>query len=291
MRLGWFGLGSGRLADAAGVAELAVAAEDAGYESVWVGEHPVLIDPHEPPSPLPSTTPLLDPVPVLTYAAAVTTRVRLGTGILILPLRNPVILAKQLASLDVLSGGRVLCGIGVGYVPGEYAAVGVPWDDRGQRTDDHVDALRALWRDDPPRLDAATVAFDGIQCRPRPLQPGGVPILMSGMSRPARRRAVLRGDGWYGFFLDLERTAAAVAELAELEAHHGRPAGLGPLEITITPPPGPLTRDDVARYADLGVTRLVLMREFADMGGEPDAASRQQIVDDLRRQADVLGPG
>jgi alkanesulfonate monooxygenase SsuD/methylene tetrahydromethanopterin reductase-like flavin-dependent oxidoreductase (luciferase family) len=144
MKVGWFGIGSGAVADAEGVAELARAAEDLGYDSVWVGEHPVLIDPQAPPSPLPPTSEMLDPVPTLAYAAARTERIRLGTGIVILPLRNPLILAKQLASLDVLTGGRLIVGIGVGYVPGEYEAIGAPFHVRGRVADEYIDAMRSV---------------------------------------------------------------------------------------------------------------------------------------------------
>src|ERR1700759_2426497 len=95
--IGWFGVGSGALADAEGVAEVARTAEELGYDSIWVGEHPVLIDPHAPPSPLPPESELMDPSPVLPYAAAVTSRIKLGTGVVLLPMRNPVTLAKELA--------------------------------------------------------------------------------------------------------------------------------------------------------------------------------------------------
>src|ERR1700704_474173 len=136
MDIGWFGIGSGAYSDADAGAEIAEAAEALGFQSVWVGGLPALIAPHEAPPPLPPRSELLDPIPVLAYAAARTTRIKLGTGIVILPLRNPVILAKELASVDVLSRGRLLVGIGVGYVPGEYDAVGVPFGTRGRRADE-----------------------------------------------------------------------------------------------------------------------------------------------------------
>ena len=149
----------------------------------------MLIDPHAPPSPLPPHTDLLDPVPVLAFAAARTRRIRIGTGIVILPLRNPVTLAKELASIDVLSGGRLDVGIGVGYVPGEYAAMGIDFHTRGRRADECIGALRSLWHDDQPSFHGEFVSFDGIQCRPQPVQPR-LPIHASGMSTAARRRAV-----------------------------------------------------------------------------------------------------
>src|SRR6478736_4025810 len=214
--IGWFGFGSGVLADAEGVADVARAAEELGYDSVWVGEHPVLIDPHEPPSPLPSHSELMDPVAVLAYAAAVTSRIKLGTGIIILPLRSPVILAKELATIDVLSRGRLEVGIGVGYVPGEYDAIGVPFHTRGRIADEWIDALRTLWLDDQPELRGQFASFGGIQCRPQPHRPGGPPIIGTGMATAARRRCVARCDGWYGFYLDLDNTKAAIDELESL---------------------------------------------------------------------------
>src|SRR6478736_1111155 len=174
--IGWFGVGSGALADAEGIVAVAQTAESLGFDSIWVGEHPVLIDPQAPPSPLPATSEMLDPIPTLAYVAGRTERIRLGTGIVILPLRNPLILAKELASLDVLSRGRLLVGIGVGYVPGEYEAIGVPFGTRGVRADEYIDAMRSVWHADKPRSDDATVAFSGIQSRPRPLQAQGPPI-------------------------------------------------------------------------------------------------------------------
>jgi probable F420-dependent oxidoreductase len=286
--IGWFGVGSGALADPEGVASVAQTAESLGFESIWVGEHPVLIDPQAPPSPLPSRSELMDPVPVLAYAAACTSRIQLGTGIVILPLRNPVILAKELATVDVLSRGRLLVGIGVGYVPGEYDAIGVPFHTRGRRADEWIDALRSLWRDDAPRLRGEFASFEGIQCRPQPHRPGGPPILASGMSTAARRRAVARCDGWYGFFQDLEATRAAMAELDRLAREVDRPAALGALEITVTPPPGPIDADAVRRYEDLGVDRLVLVPDFGDMAGGPDAARRGKFLDEMKACAERL---
>jgi probable F420-dependent oxidoreductase len=210
--IGWFGVGSGALADAEGVAAAAQPAEALGFDSIWVGEHPVLIDPHKPPSPLPPRSEMMDPVPVLAYAAAATSRIQLGTGIVIMPLRNPVILAKQLATVDVLSRGRLLVGIGVGYVPGEYAAIGVPFATRGRRADEWIDALRTLWRDDEPRFEGEFGSFGGIQCRPQPYRPAARRSWPAGCRRgppagggPLRRLVrVLQ---------DLDHTGTPLAEL------------------------------------------------------------------------------
>ena len=142
---------------------------------------------------------------------------------MILPLRNPVTLAKELATIDVLSRGRLIVGIGVGYVPGEYEALGVPFNTRGRRADEYVDALRMLWGDEQPSFHGDFVSFDGIQCRPQPVQRPGPPIHASGMSTAARRRAVCAREGWYGFFLDVDQTGEAVDELAA-PAQGRRPA-------------------------------------------------------------------
>jgi probable F420-dependent oxidoreductase len=290
MRFGWFGFGSGALADADGMGEVAVAAERLGFESLWVGEHPVLIDPHEPPSPLPSRSEMMDPIPALAFAAARTERIRLGSGIVILPLRNPVTLAKELATIDVLSRGRLMVGIGVGYVPGEYEAMGVPFNTRGRRADEYVDALRVLWGEEQPSFHGDFVSFDGIQCRPQPMQRPGPPILASGMSTAARRRAVARAEGWYGFFLDVDQTGDALDELARLNKEVDRRPELGMLEVTITPPPWtPLDVDTVLRFEDLGVDRLVLMRDFTDMSGGPDDSLRAAILDDMAAVAERFG--
>ena len=225
---------------------------------------------------------------MLAYAAAVTSRITLGTGIVILPLRNPVILAKELATIDVLSQGRLEVGIGVGYVPGEFEAIGVPFETRGRRADEWIDALRTLWLDEQPELRGEFASFGGIQCRPQPHRPGGPPIIGSGMATAARRRCVERCDGWYGFYLDPDNTKAAIDELARLGDEVDRPAELGKLEITVTPVPGPIDADIVRRYEDLGVDRLVVVQDFGDMAGGPDAARRGKFLDEMAACAERL---
>jgi probable F420-dependent oxidoreductase len=230
----------------------------------------------------------MDPVPVLAYAAATTSRITLGTGIVILPLRNPLILAKELATVDVLSRGRLVVGIGVGYVPGEYEAIDVPFHTRGRRANEWIDSMRTLWRDDQPEFRGEFASFGGVQSRPQPHRPGGPPILASGFATAALRRGVERCDGWYGFFQDLDNTEKALDELERLAREVDRPAGLGKLEITITPVPGPIDADTVRRYEDLGVDRLVLVQDFADMAGGPDAARRGKFLEEMAATAERL---
>ena len=133
MKIGLFGIGSGPCADPQTARAVAIAAEEAGFESLWTGEHVVLPDPQTPPSPAPPDFPMLHPSTALTWVAAATERIRVGTGIVLLPQRNPLVLAKELASLDVLSGGRLIFGLGVGYLRAEFDALGVEFGERGAR--------------------------------------------------------------------------------------------------------------------------------------------------------------
>jgi probable F420-dependent oxidoreductase len=255
MRLGLFSVNMGSMSRPAELVTAARAAESAGFDSVWVGEHVVLPDPQVPPSPMAPRDPALDPLLALAWAAAHTTTVRLATGIVILPQRNPVVLAKQVASLDVLSGGRVILGIGAGYLEPEFRAIGANFDDRGAVTDEHLDALHALWYDEHPEYRGRFVDFAGIDAHPRPVQEP-IPLVVGGHSVPAYRRAVTRGHGWYGFSLTPERAAECLAQLRDVQGMVERPAALGELEITVTPRQ-PLTPESVAAYAALGVDRLV----------------------------------
>lgn len=266
MDYGYFGFNHGALHEPDDIGRVLVAAEQLGYESIWTGEHVVLVDPHEAPSPVPPETNFVDTVASLAFAAAKTERIKLGSGIILLPQRNPVVLAKELAGIDVLSKGRLLFGVGVGYVPREFETIGVPYEERGARMTEHIEAIRELWTSEQPTFEGRFTQFSGIQSRPRPVQDPHPPIIVGGMSEPALQRAVAQGDGWYGFFQDLEATAAAVAGLEEAAKSTERREGLSRLEISITPP-GPVDADTAKRYEDLGVDRLILMRGFGDMSG------------------------
>jgi probable F420-dependent oxidoreductase len=260
VKFGLFGINTGPCAAPETAAKVARAAEAAGFESVWTGEHVVLPDPQAPPSPAAPGHPMLDPAVALAFLAAHTQRLRLATGIIILPQRNPVVLAKELASVDVLSRGRLIFGLGAGYLKPEFDAVGARFDDRGARTDEYIDVLRALWCEAKPSFAGRTVRFAGIDAHPRPVQKPHPPIVVGGTSPAALRRAVLRGNGWYGFLRDLDATQA---DLAGLAREAGRPAALGALEITVTPLPR-IDLDTARRYQDLGVDRLALLPNARD---------------------------
>jgi probable F420-dependent oxidoreductase len=263
MKLGIFGINNGLLADP-GIASRAVkAAEAAGFESVWTGEHIVLPDPQVPPSPAPPQTPMADTSTWLAFLAGQCETLKLGTGIIILPQRNPVELAKELATVDVVSKGRLLFGLGAGYLEPEFRAMGIRFEDRGARTDEYIDAIKSLWIEKNPKFHGETVRFEGIDAQPRPVQSPHPPVHVGGHSPPAFRRAVRRGNGWYGFFVDLERAAAHLDALAEIERAESRDAALGKLELSITPLPR-VSVEDAVRYRDLGVDRLTLIPDTRD---------------------------
>jgi probable F420-dependent oxidoreductase len=257
MRLGLVHINMGLMSKPDVLVRAVQVAEDAGFDSVWAGEHVVLPDPQVPPSPMRPQEPALDPLFALAWAAAHTTAIRLVTGIVILPQRNPVVLAKQVASLDVLSGGRVMLGIGAGYLEPEFRAVGANFAERGAVTDEYLDAMRALWYDRHPAYHGRFVDFAGIDAWPRPLQQP-IPLIVGGHSVPAFRRAVSRAQGWYGYGLSPRQAAASVAGLAAAAARVVRPTGLGELEISVTPA-GQITPELAAQFARAGVHRLVLL--------------------------------
>ncbi len=256
MKIGFFGINFGIAGDGDRMIRLAQAAEAAGLESVWTGEHVVLPDPRVAPSPSEPQTPFLDPLVALSHIAAHTNTLRLGTGIIILPQRNPLVLAKALASLDVVSKGRLIFGLGAGYLEPEFRALGAPFAQRGAVSDEAIDVLKALWTMEKPAYAGQFFSFAGIDAQPRPVQKPHPPIVVGGVSRHGTRRAVRYGQGWYGFFTNLEATRGCLDWIQSYIASGERPADLGELEISITPPRS-LTREDVQQYADLGVHRLI----------------------------------
>ncbi|PYN33857.1 MAG: LLM class F420-dependent oxidoreductase [Candidatus Rokuibacteriota bacterium] len=240
-------------------ARIGWAAEAAGFESLWVADHVVLPDPPVAGRPMAPDMRLLDPIVALTFLAAHTTRIRLATGVIILPQRQALVLAKQLASLDVLSNGRLIFGLGVGWCEPEMRSVGAPFAERGRVADDYLAAMRAVWTQPKPSYRGPYVSFDGVQAMPRPVQTPTPPIVVGGRTAPAYRRAVMQGHGWYGFGMSVDDTQKVLASLREAAKKHSRPAELGRLEISITPPgydvPDKATID---AYAAAGVDRLIL---------------------------------
>ena len=263
MHVGLFGINMNFLANPSWASRVAQHAESLGFESLWTGEHVVLPEPREAPSPAEPETPMLHPPAQLAYLAAVTENIKLATGITLIAQRNPVVLAKEIGSLDVLCNGRLLFGIGAGYLHQEFAALGVDFASRGARTDEYIDAMRALWNQPHPEFAGNFVSFSGIQAQPRPVQAGGPPIIVGGASPAAFRRAITHGNGWYGFAMDVATAGKCVETLKLAEARHQRGDGLGELSISITPPKPP-TKAMLEDYAALGVHRLIPMLGFYD---------------------------
>lgn len=186
-------------------------AEALGYDSLWSTDH------------ISFENPILEGIVALSAFAGCTRRISLGTGILLLPLRHPSLVAKQVASLDYLCGGRAILGIGVGGEGAkDYEAVQVPLAERDARADEGVEALRALWAGGPASFSGRFFRFEGIRIEPQPLQPGGPPIVVGGRSQAALRRAGLRGDGWLAYMASTERFARDMATVREYAAEVGR---------------------------------------------------------------------
>ena len=261
MKFGLFGINTGPCANPATAAAAARATESAGFDSVWTGEHIVLPDPQAPPSPVPPETPFIDSAISLAFVAAHTTTIRLGTGIIILPQRNPVVLAKELASVDVLSAGRLIFGIGIGYLKPEFAAIGAPFDHKGPRSEEFLAAMIALWTMDQPEYEGRFVSFSGVNAMPRPVQKPYPEVVFGGHTTQAYDRAARLARGWFGFALDLEATAQCVSGLRAACATWQRP--LDDLEVSVAPR-GKLDRDTVKRFAEAGVQRLILLHRARD---------------------------
>lgn len=277
MKLGIFNMGTG-ISDPGSLRRIAESAEASGLESLWCGEHVVLPKPRVAPSPADPEHDFLHPSVVLGYLAACTETLKLGTGIVLIAQRNPLVLAKEFASVDVLSNGRAILGIGAGYLQPEFDAIGAPFRERGRRTDEAIDAMRALWTEQDPSFDGQFWQFSGIDAHPRPTSLGGVPIHIGGHSEAALKRAAERGQGWYGWMQDPEQTAEYVRQLNELSERCGRAEALGELEITITPP-ARLTAEAVEQYAEAGAHRLVSL-------ATPNERSMLHAVEHLGSLAD-----
>jgi probable F420-dependent oxidoreductase len=263
MRVGLHALGIGAGARPEIIRAVAVAAEEAGFATLWSGEHVVLVD--EPRSRYPYSADgtiavrpdadWLDPLLGLSFAAAVTSRIGLATGVLLLPEHNPVLVAKQAATLDVLSGGRFTLGIGIGWSADEFAALGVPFTRRAQRTAEYAAAMRTLWADDAASFDGEFTRFEAVRVYPKPVRARRIPIVLGGNSDPALKRAAAFGDGWYGFNLQADAVAGRIGALAGYCRQHGR--DLGRLTVAIAlgdPDPGVLPE-----LAAAGVTEFVVV--------------------------------
>ena len=280
------------------LARLAQRAESLGYRGVFLSDHIAIPTdlrsayPYRSDGRFPLTADdlILEPVAALSYLAAVTQRVHLGFSVLVLPYRHPVLNAKMLATLDVISSGRLIVGAGVGWMAEEFAALDADFDARGGVTDEHVAILRAFWSEASPSVAGPHYDVSGVSISPRPVQKPHPPIWTGGISPPALRRAATLGDGWHGVRQSPDDVARVVARIGELRDSAGRTmdgyaislrAGL---DVTDTPFDGqgrtPLRGSpdqiaaDLEAYADAGITYLVV---------EPRAENAEQFVAQLER--------
>jgi probable F420-dependent oxidoreductase len=260
--------------DGGSALEICRRAEAAGFESIWGGEHVILPDsiaskyPYTPDGKIPAEpdTPIPDPLIWLAFAAAAAPTLRLGTCILIVPQRNPLVLAKELATLDRLSGGRVELGLGVGWLKEEFDALGVPWERRGARNDEYIAAMRALWAGPHAEFHGEFVDFAPVTCSPRPVQ-ASIPILVGGDTDAAINRAVRLADGYFPGEGDVQRLGTLIARLRAA----AKKADRDPDSIEINAMFGAQMADPIAgieQLAALGVGRIMIPAFFfAGPGG------------------------
>lgn len=288
MRLGLHALGIGTGARREIIDAVARQAETRGFRTLWCGEHVVMVDDPVSPYPytpdkkiaVPAAADWLDPTIALAFAAAATETIRLATGVLLLPEHNPVIMAKQAASLDRLCGGRLTLGVGVGWSREEFDALGVPFARRGARTDAYVEAMRALWRDAITTHRSEFVAFENIRVNPKPTA-GRIPLVVGGNSDRALRRVVGWGDGWYGFNLDdADAVADRIDTIDRLCLVDGRARDELDLAVALRNP-DPADRN---RLAALGIDELVLVESPPE-----DADAVPGWLDELADRWEVEG--
>jgi probable F420-dependent oxidoreductase len=266
MKIGFFAIGIGNLARPELLAALATNAERLNFATVWAPEHVVFLErfssryPYSRGQNLPVTAdiPLLNPFIALTYAAARTTRIRLATGICLVPEYNPLLLAKICATLDFLSSGRLALGIGIGWLREEFDALGIPWERRARRTREYIEAMRCVWGNGRS-YSAEFVNFDGAMSYPKPVKGERLPILVGGQTEAALKRAASYGDGWCGFNLTPEETAQAINRLRELLNANGRASDNFEFLVSPTADAKP---DDLKRYHNAGVDELYLTAVF-----------------------------
>jgi probable F420-dependent oxidoreductase len=258
MKFGLRYCNTNRYVDPAQAVALAQAGEAAGFESIWTVEHTVVPGgygskyPYAPSGKMAGgqdDIPLPDPLIWMAYVAAATKTIKLATGILILPQHQPVLAAKQIATLDHMSGGRVLLGIGVGWLKEEFAALGVPFEERGARTDEYIAAMRELWSAEKPTFNGKFVQFKDAYCRPQPVKKS-VPIIVGGHSEAAAKRAGRLGDGYFP-------ARDAPADMIALARAEAQKAGRNPNAIEITASM-PEDESRIPALKQLGVTRLLV---------------------------------
>ena len=293
MNIGLFAMGIGASAQPDVIRKVAETGERVGFATLWAAEHVVLFDRHDskyPYSdtgkfPLAANADWLDPFIALSFAAAVTKKVRLATGICLVPEHNPLVLAKVIASLDTLAKGRFALGVGIGWSSEEFAAIGIPFERRAQRTREYIDVMRKLWSGGSASHHGEFVNFDDAGSFPKPPQGRNVPIIFGGESNPALRRVAEYGTGWYGFNLTPDEAKERIAKLEQLLKQNGRK--LSDVELIVSPYTKRIVPDDLKRYRDLGISEVVMLANFDR--GEADVASHiEQLAQEWIASASKL---
>jgi probable F420-dependent oxidoreductase len=286
MKIGLSSIGFGALAAPALIRTIATNAERLNFSTVWAPEHVVLLDRYTSRYPYstdgsgqflaPTEIPIGDPFPTLTYAAACTSRIRLATGICLVPEHNPLVLAKTVATVDYLSGGRFILGVGIGWLAEEFQALGIPFERRAQRTHEYIEAMRRLWGDDHSSYRGEFVNFENARSYPKPIKRGKLPVWFGGESGPALRRVAEYGDGWCGLNVSPAEATSKIKRIEQLVSEYGRKRS--DLEIAVSPYTRPITVDDLKRYRDAGADEVELI--FLDV---PD--DEREVIRELERLA------
>ena len=265
MKIGLIGAGVGPAAEPEVIALMAQVAEQCGFHSLWAPEHVILVDQYASKYPystdgrfaLPTQMDLLDPFSALTFAAAHSKRIRLGTGICLLPEHNPVVLAKVIAGLDKLSKGRFDFGVGIGWLAEEFAAVGVPWERRADRTREYLQAMKLLWTEDQPEFAGEFCRFPKVRMHPKPVQTPHPPIIFGGESNPALKRVGEVGDGWFGFNTSPEEAQVRIGRIKQYAQAADRSAVK--LSFAVSPGMGmEVEVDALKRYRDAGADQVIV---------------------------------
>ena len=272
VKIGFSLLNNWGIDDAKALVDLACRAEELGVDSVWVHDHVFNVG-HV--FDRIGGKPYYEPLTLLSFVAARTRRVRLGTSVLVLPYHNPVRLAKAAATLDVLSGGRLIMGVGVGLIEKEIRAMGSPYAERGAFADEAIAVMRALWTQDEPRFDGKFSRFDGMKFSPKPLQKPSIPVVIGGISRAAIRRAARLGDGWQPLGMSPEALGQGIAMLREEARAAGRDVARIPVSIAMSLAAARAGRNalgttpaeiiqNAKAYASLGVETLIVSANTSD---------------------------
>jgi len=242
MKVGYFAVGLGRLVNPQWVRAVATNAERLGFATVWAPEHVVLLDEYAskyPYSsgefPVPTNTPINDPFTTLAYAAACTSKINLATGICLVPEHNPLVLAKTAATLDLLSGGRFVLGVGIGWLAEEFHALGIPFERRAQRTREYIDAMRRLWTDERSSYRGEFVSFSNVRSYPKPVNGKSIPVWFGGESGAADK----------------------IRRIEELLKASGRKRS--DVYLAVSPYMNPIKTDDLKRYRDAGAEEVALV--------------------------------